>query len=141
MSTTLNREATSAVSFFKSKLEFEIGPYGAIELAKNDPSAKIIDLRIPELFAKGHVKGAVNVQYDELPKFKSQLKQDETVVVYCYDITCNLATRAALYLAEQGFKVKELVGGYEEYAKKEAYLKEKDIQPSSCSTSKGSSCG
>jgi len=139
MSTTLSREATTAVSFFKAKLEFEAGPYAVAEAIKSKEPVKIIDLRTPELFAKGHVPGAVNVQIEDLPKFKSEIKQNETAIVYCYNITCALATRAALLLAEEGVKVKELVGGYEEYAKMEAYAKAS--QPSSCSTDKGSSCG
>jgi rhodanese-related sulfurtransferase len=139
MSTTLSREATNAASFFKSKLEFEIGPYGVLEAIKAKEPVRIIDLRTPEYFAKGHVPGAVNVQFEDLPKFKNELNQDETAIVYCYDITCALSTRAALYLSEQGQKVKELVGGYEEFAKKEALSKA--AQPSSCSTEKGSSCG
>jgi len=138
MSTTLSREATSPVSFFKAKLEYEIGPFGVLDAIKNNQPVKIIDLRVPELFAKSHVPGAVNVQFEELSKFKSEIKPNETAIVYCYDITCHLATKAALLLAEEGIKVKELVGGYEEFAKKEAYLK--STQPASCSTDKGSSC-
>jgi rhodanese-related sulfurtransferase len=138
MSTTLSREATSAVSFFNAKLEFEIGPYGVLEAIKNKEAVKIIDLRTPELFAKSHVPGAVNVQIDELTKFKSEIKPNETAIVYCYDMTCALSTRAALLLAEQGVKVKELVGGYDEFAKKEAFVKSQSAE--SCSTAKGSSC-
>jgi rhodanese-related sulfurtransferase len=49
---------------------------------------------------------------DELPK-------DKTLVLYCYNVVCFAAPRAALYLAKRGYKVKEMVGGFEEYANRE----------------------
>jgi rhodanese-related sulfurtransferase len=139
MSTTLNRETTNAVSFFKAKLEYEIGPYGIFDAQKNKEPLRIIDLRTPEHYAKGHIPGAVNVQFDELSKYASQLKKDETVVVYCYNITCHLAAKAALLLAERDIKVKELFGGYQEYANS-GLAQEGSEQASTCSTAKGSSC-
>jgi rhodanese-related sulfurtransferase len=138
MSVTLSRESTvSAASFFKAKLEYEVGPHTVADALKAKEPWKIIDLRTPEIFAKGHIPGAVNVQIGELGKFASQLNKDETLVVYCYNITCRLATRAALQLAEERFKVKELFGGYQEYVN--AGLAE-ETQAVSCSTAKGSSC-
>jgi rhodanese-related sulfurtransferase len=139
MASTLSRETLDAVQHFKAKLEFETGPYGVKDhIDKNEPG-KIIDLRDPDTFAKGHIPGAVNVQYEDLGKYLSQLKKDETTIVYCYSITCALATRGALYLAEQGYKVKEMVGGYQEW-QNAGYVHELK-SASSCSTSKGSSCG
>ncbi|WP_368388988.1 rhodanese-like domain-containing protein, partial [Streptomyces albidoflavus] len=35
------------------------------------------------------------------------------VVTYCWGPGCDGATRAALALAEQGFRVKEMLGGFE----------------------------
>jgi rhodanese-related sulfurtransferase len=138
MASTLSRETTDAVQHFKAKLEFESNPYSVKDhIQKNDP-VKVIDLRDPESYAKGHVPGSVNVQYDDLGKHLSQLKKDETTIVYCYNITCALATRAALYLAEQGYKVKEMIGGYQEW--QTAGFANETKSASSCSTTKGSSC-
>jgi len=100
---------------------------------------KIIDLRDPESFAKGNIPTSLNVQFEELPKYLSNLKKDETTVVYCYRITCLLATKAALYLAEQGYKVQELIGGYQEW--QNAGFVDEIKSASSCSSTKGSSCG
>lgn len=140
MATTLNREATEAARFFKEKLEFEVGPIGLYNQLKNGETLKIIDLRTPELYAKGHVSGAINVQFDQLDQHLSKLDPNVPTVVYCYDIVCHLATKAALHLAEKGYKVKELVGGYEEWEKRG--LASETVQASSCSTSgKSHSCG
>jgi rhodanese-related sulfurtransferase len=138
MSTTLTRESVDAVSYFKAKLEFEVGPFGVDQLIKDKTAVKIIDLRIPEAYAKSHIPGALNISYEELPKQLSQLHKDELTVVYCYNITCHLAAKAALYLAEQGYKVKELAGGFDDYVQRGLKVEGK-AEASACST-KHSTC-
>jgi rhodanese-related sulfurtransferase len=140
MSTTLTRESVDAVSFFKAKLEFETGPYGVSEYIKKDTPVTIVDLRMPENFAKGHVPGAKNIQLDELDKNLSHFDKNKTIVVYCYNITCHLAARAALHLAEKGYKVQEMVGGWQEWEQAGLAKAEGQHEAASCSTAKGSSC-
>jgi rhodanese-related sulfurtransferase len=41
------------------------------------------------------------------------LPKDKEIVPYCWTIVCHLATRAALFLSEQGYRVHELAGGIE----------------------------
>ena len=140
MSSTLTRETVDAVSYFKAKLEFEVGPFGIDQLIKDKTAVKIIDLRIPEAYAKSHIPGALNVSYEELPKHLSQLNKEELTVVYCYNITCHLSAKAALYLAEQGYKVKELYGGFDDYVQRGLTVEGK-TEASSCASTKHSSCG
>jgi len=140
MSATLTRETVDAVSYFKAKLEYEVGPFGIDQLIKDKEAVKIIDLRIPEAYAKSHIPGALNISYDELPKHLSELKKEHLTVVYCYNITCHLSAKAALYLAEQGYKVKELHGGFDDYVSRGLAVEGK-AEAHSCSTTKGSSCG
>ncbi|HET8724028.1 MAG TPA: rhodanese-like domain-containing protein [Anaeromyxobacteraceae bacterium] len=46
--------------------------------------AKVVDVRTPEEFAAGHVPGAVNVPYDELPRRAAEIGPPSTaVVLYC----------------------------------------------------------
>jgi len=140
MPTTLSRETTDAVSHFKAKLEYEVGPHGVNELINRKEPVKIIDLRTPELFAKGHIPTAINIQFEELDKHLNKLDKNKTTIVYCYNITCNLSTRAALHLAEKGYKVQELVGGWTEW-ESAGLAKQEATHTSHCATSKGSSCG
>src|SRR5439155_24980583 len=111
-----------AVRHFQDKLDFEMGPMG---IKHSQEPLQIIDLRTRELFEKGHVPGAINIQMEELESKFPSLKKDVTTVVYCYTITCHLATKAALLLAENGFPVKELIGGWEEYVKSEQPVESK----------------
>jgi rhodanese-related sulfurtransferase len=40
-------------------------------------------------------------------------RKDNEIVPYRWSAVCHLATRAALYLSEQGYRVHELAGGIE----------------------------
>ncbi|HEY9775555.1 MAG TPA: rhodanese-like domain-containing protein [Planktothrix sp.] len=134
---TLSKQAAEAVKFFEAKLAFEIGPVELQYALKANEPLQILDLRTPELFAKGHVPGAINVNYDDLQKDVSKLDTNKTQVVYCYNLTCHLAAKAALLLAQKGLKVRELVGGYDTYAETQGAK----IEGSSCSSAdKGHSC-
>jgi rhodanese-related sulfurtransferase len=86
---------------------------------ENGEKLTIVDLRTPELFAKGHIPGAINLKFEELDKNLDKLSKDTTTVVYCYDIVCHLSARAALELAKKGYKVRELVGGYDSWTERD----------------------
>ena len=136
---TLSKEAAQAVQYFESKLAFEIGPVGLHYALKDKEPIQIIDLRTPELYAKGHIPGAINLAYEDLEKSLNKLSKDKTTVVYCYDIVCHLAAKAALLLAKKGYKVKELYGGWQDWIEHDLKVEGK-AEHSSCSSSH-SSCG
>lgn len=106
----------SAVDYFKAKLDYDIGPFTLKELIdKKDGGYKLIDVRSTEQYAEGHIPTALNFPLAELPAKLSSLPKDKMIVTYCGSITCQLAPRAALELAQKGFKVKELHGGIKEW--------------------------
>lgn len=127
--TTLSKEQQLAVEHFERKLAFEIGPF---EVANSKEPFQIIDLRDPQAFAKGHVPGAVNVSIEELDAYAGKLDPKVTSVVYCYNITCHLATKAALLLAKKGQKVRELAGGFEDYTARDLKVEQKEKAGGSC---------
>jgi len=139
MSVETVNKTEDAVSFFQAKLAYEIGPVGLDQAIKNKEHIQVIDMRTPELYAKGHVPGAINVSLDQIERNAHQLDKNKTVVTYCYNITCSLATKGALALAEKGYKVKELVGGWQSWQETQKYTQE--IEAANCSTTKGHSCG
>ena len=131
------RETEKAVEFFERKLAFEIGPIGVKYALEAKEPIQIVDLRTPELFAKGHVPGSINLLYEQLEESLDKLDKEKTTVVYCYNLTCNLAAKAALALAKKGFKVKELIGGWADYVSANLPVEGK-TEGSSCAPS---SCG
>jgi len=79
-----------------------------------DPGFVVIDSRSTASWDQGHVPGAVHLPTALIPEQAEQLlDKDVPVVTYCWGPGCNGATRAALALAELGFQVKEMLGGFE----------------------------
>ena len=134
---TLSKQAAEAVKYFEAKLAFETGPIGLNMAINNKEPLQIIDLRTPELYAQGHVPGALNILFDELDKNLGKLNKETTTVVYCYDAVCHLAAKAALHLAQKGYRVKELAGGFQDWVDHD--LKVEGKAESSCCSH--SSCG
>lgn len=102
--------------YFALKLEAEWGPH---DLKKRqdakDPNVVVLDTRKPEFYREEHIPDAMNIPTDEVDARWTEVPKGKTVVCYCWSVTCTLAPRAALKLAQKGFNVKELVGGIEEW--------------------------
>jgi rhodanese-related sulfurtransferase len=63
----------------------------------------LLDVRTPQEYASGHVRGAVNIDVSD-PDFTRQIETlptDETYVVYCR--SGNRSAQAATIMAEAGF--------------------------------------
>lgn len=131
---TLNKESALAVSYFEGKIAFEVGPVELKMSKEKGEQIQIIDLRTAEHFAKGHIPGAENVLYDQLDAHLPKLNKDITTVVYCYDELCHLGAKGALYLAKKGYKVRELVGGFDGWVQKDFQVEGK-ADKGSCSSS------
>ncbi|MGI4775806.1 MAG: rhodanese-like domain-containing protein [Janthinobacterium lividum] len=117
------QDNTKAIDFFESELNFTVNPYGVSQAIKEKKDIVIIDVRSEKDFAKGHIPGAVNVSYDKHGNFNgsetefNELRKDVVNYIYCYDLLCNLATRACLKFALLGYPVKEIKGGFEAWRK------------------------
>jgi rhodanese-related sulfurtransferase len=72
----------------------------------------VIDTRSPELYAAGHVPGAINLRHrDMTPESTAHLDRSKVYVTYCDGIGCNGSTKGAYKMASLGFAVKEMLGG------------------------------
>jgi rhodanese-related sulfurtransferase len=72
----------------------------------------LFDTRSPDLYARGHVPGAVNLPHRKIVDVKLRdYPADTLFVVYCAGPHCNGAQRAAYRLAKLGRPVKLMVGG------------------------------
>jgi rhodanese-related sulfurtransferase len=74
----------------------------------------LLDVRSPELFAAGHVPGAVNLPHRRIvDRNLEQHPPDTLFVVYCAGPHCNGADKAAMRLAALDRPVKKMIGGIE----------------------------
>jgi rhodanese-related sulfurtransferase len=72
----------------------------------------LLDVRSPELFARGHVPGARSLPHGRINERNLAAYPAETLfVVYCSGPHCNGADRAAIRLARLGRPVKKMIGG------------------------------
>jgi rhodanese-related sulfurtransferase len=87
-------------------------------LESGDPGFVLLDSRSAEAWEQGHVPGAVHLSGREIPaRAPVELDRSVPVVTYCWGPGCNGATRAALALALLGFRVREMIGGFEYWAR------------------------
>lgn len=72
----------------------------------------LLDVRSPELYARGHVPGALNVPQRKIVEgYMAKWPKETVFVVYCAGPHCNGAQRAAVRLAALQRPVKLMVGG------------------------------
>ncbi|TXS51576.1 rhodanese-like domain-containing protein [Streptomyces sp. t39] len=110
----------AAAAYFGASLAFhaDVSDVAAALSSGDDPGFVVLDSRSTESWDQGHVPGAVHLPTALIPEQAEQLlDRSVPVVTYCWGPGCNGATRAALALAELGFQVKEMLGGFEYWAR------------------------
>lgn len=78
-----------------------------------DSTATLLDVRRPDEYSEGHLKGAVLMNWLDLTAFEESTKtlpKGRTVYVYCR--SGRRSSEAAKYLTARGFKVVDMRGGY-----------------------------
>ena len=84
-----------------------------VEEARNDPDGLCIDVRTPMEYMVGTIPGFVNIPLDSLREHLAEIPRDKTLYV-----TCQVGLRgylAARILAQHGYNVYNLSGGYRLY--------------------------
>lgn len=65
----------------------------------------VINVLDKDLYDDCHLKGSINVPYEQLEKFVQDLDKDSSeIVVYCSNYMCSTSGVAAKQLAQMGFK-------------------------------------
>ncbi len=98
--------------YFEAKLAAELGPHNVkrlIDLGGRD--FVILDVRTAQGYREGHLPGAINIPFEELPKRMQQLPKRKEIISYCWNVTCLLCTKASYVLASRGYKAREMIGG------------------------------
>lgn len=81
-------------------------------MADGEPGFVLVDARSPEMYARGHVPGAVNIPHGKIIGSRMAAYPPGTLfVTYCAGPHCNGAARAAAKLARLGYPVKLMAGG------------------------------
>lgn len=110
---------TEALQHFSARLAFETDVSDvAADLAAEAPGMLVVDTRSLESWNQGHVPGAIHLPTAQIAKQAAELiDRDKIVVVYCWGPGCNGAQKAAVEFAKLGYTVKEMLGGFEYWAR------------------------
>lgn len=105
--------AEAALRHFEARLTFETDCWDVNHAITNDQKDFVLlDVRSPELYAKGHVPTAINIPAGKLIASRlAEYPPGTLFVVYCAGPHCNGANKAAIRLAKLGRPVKEMIGG------------------------------
>ncbi|HMA59186.1 MAG TPA: rhodanese-like domain-containing protein [Halanaerobiales bacterium] len=89
-----------------------IGQEAFVDKLKAGEDLVVLDIRQPDVYNEGHVKGAVNIPWgpDAMPAALDKLPGDETIYVYCY--TGQTANQAVGLLNFAGFEAKSVKFGW-----------------------------
>jgi rhodanese-related sulfurtransferase len=107
---------STAIEHFSRRLEVETD-VSDVALAQESGTADfvILDSRSRKAYDAGHLPGARWLP--ELTAETVATLPDGEIVVYCWGPSCNGACKAALKLARLGRPVKEMLGGFEYWAR------------------------
>ena len=105
--------SAEAEAHFASSFGFETDCWDVHDaLSRPEPGFVLLDVRSPELFAAGHVPGAVNLPHGKIINSRmADWAEDTLLVTDCAGPHCNGAARGALRLARLGRPVKIMAGG------------------------------
>lgn len=100
-----------AKEYFIDRLAYTLGP---VELKNfmEKGGIKVVDVRSEADYNIAHIPGAISIPKDKLDKNLETLSKDEITIVYCYNQQCHLGDNACLILADYGYPVMLLEGGF-----------------------------
>jgi len=124
MTTTATPEQLAA--HFEARLHAETDASDVYAAMKAGERFVLVDVRSAEAWAQGRARGAVHMHYSEIEdRAPREIPLETPVVVYCWSPGCNAAQKAALIFARLGYRVREMIGGFEYWAR-EGYPVEDD---------------
>lgn len=107
--------------FFAAKLAYETDASDVHAALKAGEQLVVIDVRSDEAWAQGRVSGAAHMHYSEIAaRAAEEIPSGAEVVVYCWSPGCNAGAKGALEFAKLGYRVREMIGGFE-YWVREGY--------------------
>ena len=109
---------TAAIEHFAAKLRYETDPSDVAAAQAAGDRFVLVDTRGHAAWHQGRAVGAVHLPTAEIvERAASEIPVGTPVVVYCWGPGCNGATKAALQFSRLGYEVRELIGGFEYWAR------------------------
>jgi rhodanese-related sulfurtransferase len=114
----LAADRLEAVEHFAAKLRFETDPSDVAAAQAAGERLVLVDSRGHAAWHQGRAVGAIHLPTAEIAaRAAAEIPLDVPVVVYCWGPGCNGSTKAALQFSRLGYEVRELIGGFEYWAR------------------------
>lgn len=115
---TLDAAQRARVEHFAARLAFETDPSDVRAAQLAGERITLVDVRGDGPWAQGRIEGAIHLPHREIAqRAAAEVPRDAPVVVYCWGPGCNGGTRGALAFARLGYEVREMIGGFEYWAR------------------------
>lgn len=101
--------------FREGRDDLEPVPARELWLRARQGLVTVLDVRPPEEYSQGHIRGAINVPLTELKRRLRPFPAGREVVAYCRGPYCLLAYEAVKVLRKKGIKARRLEAGYPEW--------------------------
>ena len=109
---------TDAVAHFAARLRFETDPSDVRAAQLVGERFVLVDSRGDAAWRQGRATGAIHLPTARIAaEARGTVSPDVAVVVYCWGPGCNGGTKAALAFAQAGYAVREMLGGFEYWAR------------------------
>ena len=109
---------TDAVAHFAARLRFETDPSDVRAAQVAGDRFVLVDSRGDAAWSQGRAVGAIHCPRARIAaEAAATIPPDMPVVVYCWGPGCNGGTKAALAFARLGYAVREMLGGFEYWAR------------------------
>jgi len=116
--TTTATDTSAAIEHFAAKLRYETDPSDVAAAQTANERFVLVDTRGHASWHQGRAVGAIHLPTSEIgERAASEIPLELPVVVYCWGPGCNGATKAALQFSRLGYQVREMIGGFEYWAR------------------------
>jgi rhodanese-related sulfurtransferase len=111
-------ERDAAIEYFAAKLRYETDPSDVVAALVAGEDFVLVDTRGPSSWHQGRLSAAVHIPRAEIAeRALAEIPVGTAVVVYCWGPACNGATRSAIEFLKLGYTVREMIGGFEYWAR------------------------
>ncbi|MBE5931626.1 MAG: rhodanese-like domain-containing protein [Lachnospiraceae bacterium] len=86
---------------------------GELKKLQKQGNVRLVDVREPERYEKGHIPEAESIPYSEEPDFLEKFEKKNAIVICCD--RGNLSAKVTLRMRKAGYPAYSLAGGYEGY--------------------------
>ena len=115
---TTTPDLALAGEYFAAKLRFETDPSDVRHALDTGERFVLVDTRGDAAWHQERIAGAVHMPTADITdRAPREIPIEVPVVVYCWGPGCNGSTRAALAFARLGYRVREMIGGFEYWAR------------------------